>query len=257
LLRYSLPYKHHLLRACVASAPIPRSLFYPRWWLNGPLISKAFIPWKPQYLESTPAVYTSQRLNNITATGLQVLSARDNLTGLAKARFDSQLIKTNKALLQFAGQITNDDLLLTRLPDKVKKPKWAKPRKSHGQASARSYTGAEAAEIAVNRAEQSSKVTGTEANQLNIPETASDEDIIVPGTPSIGGESQGGTTITLAIRTPERLRGPSDLIPTLTSEPEDSPKPQAQPPASTAPARIEEGGARKRRRLPNKLFINS
>jgi hypothetical protein len=120
------------------------------------------------------------------------------------------------------GQVTDDNLLLTRLLDKVKKPKWAKLRKSHGQASARSYTGPEAAEIAVNRAEQSSKVPGTEANQLNIPETTSDEDIIVPGTALIRGESQGGTTITLAIRTPERLRGPPDLVPTLASEPEDS-----------------------------------
>jgi hypothetical protein len=49
--------------------------------------------------------------------------------------------------------------LPTRLPDKVKKPKWAKPRKPHGKASARSFTGAEAAEIAANKAEQSSKVS--------------------------------------------------------------------------------------------------
>jgi hypothetical protein len=28
---------------------------------------------------------------------------RDNLTGLAKARFESQLVKTNNALLQFVG----------------------------------------------------------------------------------------------------------------------------------------------------------
>ena len=51
---------------------------------------------------------------------------------LAKARFDNQLIKTNKALLNFAEQVTEDDLLLTRLPNKVKKPKRAKPRKTHG-----------------------------------------------------------------------------------------------------------------------------
>ena len=49
----------------------------------------------------------------------------------------------------------------TRLLDKVKKPKWAKPRKSHGKASARSFTGAEAAEIAANQAKQSNKVART------------------------------------------------------------------------------------------------
>jgi hypothetical protein len=44
---------------------------------------------------------------------LFVLIARENLTGLAKARFESQLVKTNNALLQFAGQIAENDLLPT------------------------------------------------------------------------------------------------------------------------------------------------
>jgi hypothetical protein len=86
------------------------------------------------------------------------LTARDTLTGLAKARFDNQLFKTNKALLEFADQVAQDDLLPTRLPDKVKKPKWAKPRKPHGKASGRSFTGAEAAEMAADKAEKSSKM---------------------------------------------------------------------------------------------------
>ena len=103
-------------------------------------------------------MYTSQHQNDMTATGLQVLTARDSLTGLAKARFDNQLIKTNKALLEFAEQVANDDLLPTRLPDKANKPKWAKPRKSYGKASARSHTGTEAAEIIADKAEQSSKI---------------------------------------------------------------------------------------------------
>ena len=59
--------------------------------------------------------------------GQQVMQAQDKLTGLAKAHFEAQLIKTNRALLDFAGQVAQDDLLPTRLPDKVKKPKWAKP----------------------------------------------------------------------------------------------------------------------------------
>ena len=103
LLRFSLPYKHYLLRACVAGMFIPRSLFHPRWW--GPPISKTFTPWKPHYHDSAPTLPTSQRLNDITATNLQVLTARDGLTGLTRARFDSQLIKPNKPLLEFAGQV--------------------------------------------------------------------------------------------------------------------------------------------------------
>jgi hypothetical protein len=89
--------------------------------------------------------------------GQQVMQAQDKLTGLAKAHFEAQLIKTNRALLDFAGQVAQDDLLPTRLPDKVKKPKWAKPRKTHGNASTRPYTGAEAVEIAAEKAERSSK----------------------------------------------------------------------------------------------------
>ena len=44
LLRFSLLCKHHLLRACIAGTPIPRSLFHLQWWLNGLSISKTFTP---------------------------------------------------------------------------------------------------------------------------------------------------------------------------------------------------------------------
>src|SRR5256714_3720979 len=156
LLCYSLPCKHHLLHACAAGIPVPRSLFHPRYWLNGPPILKSFLPWKPHYI--TPRESAIQpRSSEISSLGQQVMQAQDTLTGLAKARFEAQLVKTNRALLDFAGQVAQDDLLPTRLPDKVKKPKWAKPRKAHGNASARSHTGAEAAEIAADKAEQSSR----------------------------------------------------------------------------------------------------
>ena len=74
------------------------------------------------------------------------MQAREGLTRLAKARFEEQLMKTNKALLNFAQQVADEDLLPTCLPDKIQKPKWAKPIKAYGKASARSLTGAEAAE---------------------------------------------------------------------------------------------------------------
>lgn len=192
-------------------------------------------------------------MNDIIASGLQALDARDNLTGLAKARFDSQLIKTNKALLDFARQVTEDDLLPIRLPDKVKKPKWAKLRKPHGKASARSFTGAEAAEIAANQAKQGSKATATQAAREDTPESSGGE-VIVPATPprpaggpQVAGESQGGTTITLALRTPERLRPGPDLAPRVSPAPET--ELEWQLPASTAPPSLgqaEAGTKRKR-----------
>ena len=61
------------------------------------------MPWKLHYSAPLAVPYASQRLNDITISGLQVLDARDNLIGLAKVRFDNQLMKTNKALLDFAG----------------------------------------------------------------------------------------------------------------------------------------------------------
>ena len=81
------------------------------------------------------------------------MEIREGFTGLAKARFEEQLVKTNRALLSFAEQIRDKDLLPKRLPDKIQKPKWAKPIKAHGKASARSLTGPEAAEKEANKAE--------------------------------------------------------------------------------------------------------
>jgi hypothetical protein len=67
------------------------------------------------------------------------------------------------------------------------------------------------------------------------------------------------TTMILALRTPERLHRSLNLVPSLASEPEDSPEPQVQLPASTTPARIEEGeeGAQKRRHKANQLYPSS
>ena len=80
------------------------------------------------------------------------MEAREGFTGLAKARFEEQLVKTNRALLSFAEQIRDEDLLPKRLPDKIQKPKWAKPIKAHGKASARSLTGSKAAEKEADKA---------------------------------------------------------------------------------------------------------
>jgi hypothetical protein len=71
----------------------------------------------------------------------------------------------------------------TRLPDKVKKPKWAKPRKPHGKASARAFTGAEAAELAADKAEKSSRVPGIKPLYESSSESNNSE-VMVPVTPS-------------------------------------------------------------------------
>ena len=113
-------------------------------------------------------------------------------------------------------------------------------------------TGAEAAEQAINRAEK--VVARPLAPQQD--KSNRDNDILI-------GESQGGTIITLALRTPERLYRFYNLISSTlseasdTSEASDSPESQAHPPASTAPARIEGEEPRKRRCMQNKLYRES
>jgi hypothetical protein len=52
----------------------------------------------------------------------------------------------HEALLDFAGRVAHDDLLPTRLPDRIKKPISAKPRTTRGKASARAYACAGPAE---------------------------------------------------------------------------------------------------------------
>ena len=68
------------------------------------------------------------------------------------------------------------------------------------------------------------------------------------GGPQIAGESQGGITITLALRTPERLRPGPDLAPRVSPPLET--EPEWQLPASTAPPSLgqaEAGTKRKRK----------
>jgi hypothetical protein len=49
------------------------------------------------------------------------------------------------ALVDYAGQLAQDGLLPTRLPEKIQKQRWLKPKKTYDKASKRSMTGAEAA----------------------------------------------------------------------------------------------------------------
>ena len=105
------------------------------------------------------------------------------------------------------------------------------------------FTGAEAAEIAANQAEQSNKAA--DILQEDTP-GGDDGEIMVPATPprsagqpQVAGESQGGTTITLAMRTPDRLRPGPDLVPRISSVLETEPEPEWQLPASTAPPNLD------------------
>jgi hypothetical protein len=174
----------------------------------------------------------------------------ESLLGLVKARFISQTIKTNRALLEYSNQVEQDDLLPRRLPTKVKKAKWIKPINAHGNASRRGLTGVEAAEKAADQAERA------DIRPIDPWNGSDDEGVVVPATPPRVAESQGGNSIfILDVKTPERLRPPPDLAPTLEASPEASPE-GLELPASTAPARMEQGRS-KRRKVANTLYRNS
>jgi len=140
-------------------------------------------------------------------------------------------------LLGFAEQIRDEDLLPIRLPDKVRKPKWAKPIKAHGKASARSLTGPEAAEKEADKAEMEAQKQAQEDTTEVVPNS--------PGCPSTPPGRK--RTHTLVERTPGKPPTPVRAAPALPQSPETSSSSHLPP--STAPARLYTGkGGRERKR---------
>jgi hypothetical protein len=118
--------------------------------------------------------------------------------------------------------VVNEDSLPTRLPDKVQKPKWARPIKAHGKSSIWSLTGREAAEKEVDKAEMEAR----KQTQENIVEIVPD----FPGYPSTPPgrkrthtpvertPGKSPTPVRAAPALPQSLEGPSsDLLPSSTA----------------------------------------
>ena len=115
-------------------------------------------------------------------------------------------------------------------PDPVPKRKYIQ-KKTHGRANARGLTGSELADRALAAKERTEKAEQASKKGKTRPTTPEDDDGVrlIPDTPpgaipGLEGESQGGTTITLALGSPRRPGlPPSGLLGDL--------------PTSTAPAR--------------------
>jgi hypothetical protein len=124
----------------------------------------------------------------------------------------------------------------------------------HGKADARGLTGAEIAQKDLKVREREA------ANRERTVGTPDEEEglLLIADTPPRSiGESQGGTSITLAIRSPET---PRQVVPPQRGQPIGPPifrlfpaEPIA-PPASTAPSRLEEQGRGKRKREHTKKY---
>jgi hypothetical protein len=113
--------------------------------------------------------------------------------------------------------------------------------KTHGRADARGLTGPELADRALAAKERAEKAEQPSKRGKARPATPEDDDGIrlIPDTPpgatlAPEGESQGGTTIKLALGSPRRP--PPPPIPSFRGSP--SAEPLGDLPASTAPARL-------------------
>ena len=84
---------------------------------------------------------------------MQVLEAREGLTGYARTRYDTAATNAQQGLIEYAQELREDDLH-TRMPDIVKKSGWNRQFKSHDKTKKRLMTGAEAAERDANSREQ-------------------------------------------------------------------------------------------------------
>jgi hypothetical protein len=160
-----------------------------------------------------------------------------------RSRFDAQVEAQQQKLINIARLHVELQALPIDNPDPVRKPKFRK-KKDRGKADARGLSGFEVAALELKGREALAR---KEAIAISDTGESDDEGIVVPGTPPgtpprLVGESQGGATMTLAVRpSPEQARRIPPPVPAA------SPFFRLFP--STAPARPEEEGRGKRRRI--------
>jgi hypothetical protein len=148
--------------------------------------------------------------------------------------------------------------ILIGLPDAIPTRQFRK-KKTHGLANARGLTGAEIAAAELKKSEALVRDKDRDRDRRAVtPVAQGDEDtglVLFTTPPRLAGESQGGTTISLAMRPspeqPRRRPAPAffQLFPRDEEQEQEEEQGPALPPASTAPPRLEEEGRVKRRRV--------
>src|SRR2546421_2919473 len=134
---------------------------------------------------------------------------------------------------------------LLALPDAVPRRQFRK-KKTHGLADARGLTGTEIAALDLKAREALARNKAVVTPDSPLEPRDDDEVILLETPPRLAGESQGGTTISLALRSspeqPRHMPGPAPFSRLFSEDP-------ALPPASTAPPRLDEDGRGKRKRV--------
>lgn len=140
LYRYRISCKHTLRQFYLSGDPLPRSLFHPRWWVNGPAIYSS--NWQPTWPDSGAIPQPI----SMSSTTSQVADIYSKLQPTEKVRFDQQMTLLRQTTSERALQIGQDLLALqdvpVRLPDPIPRRRFIQ-KKTHGKADARALTAAE------------------------------------------------------------------------------------------------------------------
>jgi hypothetical protein len=243
LLRFSLPCKHHLLQACQSGTPLPKSLVHPRWWLKGPTIRSD--AWRPSYAQEQQLVLSPKR-KDIYKAIQDVMLVRDRLGPEEQSRFDSQYLRAQEKAKAIAERHEDLSRIPIGMPDAVPKKTWRK-KKDRGKANAPGLTAAEASDKDRKERERLARRAGkARATSEELAEEGDDDGIYTRDSPTPRvGESQGGTTITVAPKATMRPPPPPARSPSLSPVPADLP-------LSTAPSRLPEAGQKRKRSATNK-----
>jgi hypothetical protein len=173
------------------------------------------------------------------------MNLREQMEPEEKTRFDRQIEAEHQKLIAIGHEHLQLQAFPIGLPDAIPRRQFRK-KKTHGLADARGLTGTKIAalDLKAREALARNKAVVTPGSPFKLGDD--DEVMLLETPPKLTGESQGGTTISLALRpSPEQPRRIPDSAPFSRLSPEDP----VFPPASTAPPRLEEEGRGKRKRL--------
>jgi hypothetical protein len=142
LLRYSLPCKHYLFRACQTGEPLPKSLVYPRWWLKGSTIRHDRLV--PFYGQEQPNVL-SRRRRDIYKAVQDVMAVHERLGPEEQAHFDFQYLRASTAAKELTERHEELSLIPIGQPDTIPKKTWRK-KTPHSKANALGLTAAQSSD---------------------------------------------------------------------------------------------------------------
>ena len=159
LRQQALPCKHYLIVPWLRGLQIEKSLFHPRWWVNGPAICDS--NWKPSFyteelVVSPPRKTTASASTEaiLTDLSLQALRAGDDLDSIGKAEYQQAQIRHNRALLNEARFIKDTAAQVpVKMIEAVLRNRFLKPSRPSHNKQGRALTSAEITEREVNAIE--------------------------------------------------------------------------------------------------------